>query len=170
MSDKAIRIEFRHPVLGRTLAVDANEAQGRAVLALADGLSREAVAARLQGLLLSLPVEVLDVLRGALAAEVRVDGREVCVGAAFVADMLDTVEDNPEAFLPHAVGVYAGYGLAGCAPLRWLLSFSLASLFLFLNLDPGFYRKCINQPLVDSVRSRQERLCACLNDLDFKER
>jgi len=41
---------------------------------------------------------------------------------------------------------------------------------MFLNLDPGFYRKCIDQFLVAFVRSRQERLFACLNDLDFKER
>ena len=170
MSEKHIQLEFLHPVLGKTLTIGVAEKQGQAVLALGEKVSRETVTERLQKLHLSLPVEVLDVLQGALRAVLRAENRDICVGAAFLADMLDTVEDNPGAFLPHVVGVYAGYALAECAPLRWQLSFTLASLFMFLNLDPGFYRKCINQSLVDSVRFRQKRLFACLNDLDFKER
>jgi hypothetical protein len=170
MSEAQIRIEFRHPILDKSLGMDVSRTIGKALSGLGRGVPPADVAARLYRLFPTLPVEVLDVLAGALSAVVLVDGREVPLGAVFVADMLDTAADNPKSFLPHVIGVYAGHALAGSAPLRWLLSFSLASLFMFLNLDPGFYRKCIDESLTASVRTRQERLYGCLNDLDFKER
>jgi hypothetical protein len=119
---------------------------------------------------LPLPLEVRYLLEGLLPAEVMVDRRPFRVGMLFLQDMLDTVGDYPDKHVSHVLGAYVGFALADRPALRWVFALALSSLFMFLNLDPGFYRKVNDDDFSAAVRERQERLFGALDGLGLKER
>lgn len=167
-AEPKVRMTFRHPVVGKELELVAPESLASAVLGACGDVSREELLGRVHAL--AVPLEVKRLFEELLDAGVTAVGQRLQLGELFVRGMLDLIADFSHKHPSHVIAAYVGFALADRCVLRWMFSLALSSLYMYLNLDPGFYRKVGDEELVRAVRSRQDIFFAPLDALDFKER
>lgn len=163
---KMTTIEFRHPVTNRVMSVEAPEESIAPILELTPTSSLDSLDEHIDTL--SLPWEVRLILKGLTGVKVRMDKTDWPIGQLFIQDVLDLTEER-SAYISHSLAAYVGLAMAEYQVARWLFSMKTYSLYMYLNLDPGFYRKVGDEQLMSAIRSHQSRLFGQFRAIELTE-